>query len=237
MSPLQRHLYLIPTSLGESALTRVLPAYNLEIIRSLSCFVVEEERTARRFLAGCGLKDELPRIQFFLLNEHTPVSEIPVIFNSTGNSDIGMISEAGAPGVADPGAMLAAEAHRLNIQVVPLVGPSSLLLALMASGLNGQQFAFNGYLPVKSNERIARIRYFEKRSESEKHSQIFIEAPYRNNQLIQAFLETCKPATRLCIAANITLSNEWIKTKAIRDWRIAPPLDLKKQPAVFILQA
>lgn len=214
-----------------------MPTYNLDIIRSINCFVVEEERTARRFLAGCGLKDKLARIQFFLLNEHTPVSEIPAIFQSTGSSDIGMISEAGVPGVADPGALLVEEAHRLNVRVVPLVGPSSLLLALMASGLNGQQFAFNGYLPVKSHERTARIKHFEKRSETEKQSQIFIEAPYRNNQLIQAFLETCKSGTRLCIASNITLPTEWIKTKTIGDWRITNPPDLKKQPAVFILQA
>jgi 16S rRNA (cytidine1402-2'-O)-methyltransferase len=233
----ERQLYLIPTLLGESALERVMPTYNLDVIRSIHFFVVEEERTARRFLAGCGLKDELSRIQFFLLNEHTPASEIPGIFSSTGTSNLGMISEAGVPGVADPGAILVEEAHRLNVKVVPLVGPSSLLLALMASGLNGQQFAFNGYLPVKNHERIARIKHFEKRSEAEKQSQIFIEAPYRNNQLIQALLETCKPETRLCIASNITLSTEWIKTKTIRDWRITNPPDLKKQPAVFILQA
>lgn len=214
-----------------------MPIYNLEIIRSISYFVVEEERTARRFLASCGLKDELSRIQFFLLNEHTPVSEVPGIFSRTGTSNLGMISEAGVPGVADPGAILVEEAHRLNVQVIPLVGPSSLLLALMASGLNGQQFAFNGYLPVKSHERIARIKHYEKRSETEKQSQIFIETPYRNNQLIEVLLETCKPATRLCIASNITLSAEWIKTKTIKDWRITKPPDLKKQPAVFILQA
>ncbi|MFO7368880.1 MAG: SAM-dependent methyltransferase [Bacteroidales bacterium] len=237
MNNTERKLYLIPTLLGESAPERVIPTYNLDIIRSIRFFVVEEERTARRFLAGCGLKDELPRIQFFLLNEHTPAFEIPGIFSSAGASDIGMISEAGVPGVADPGAILVEEAHRLNVKVIPLVGPSSLLLALMASGLNGQQFAFNGYLPVKSHERMARIKHFEKRSETENQSQIFIEAPYRNNQLIQAFLETCKPATRLCIASNITLSNEWIKTKTIRDWRITNPPDLKKQPVVFILQA
>jgi 16S rRNA (cytidine1402-2'-O)-methyltransferase len=237
MHIIQRHLYLIPSTLGESAITRVLPPYNLEIIKSLTHFAVEEEKTARRFLVRCGFKDELASVSFYLLNEHTPAGEIPAIFADSGTLSLGMISEAGVPGVADPGASLVKEAYRLNIKVVPLVGPSSILLALMASGLNGQQFAFNGYLPVKSPERNARIRFYEKRSETEKQSQLFIEAPYRNNQLIQALLENCKRGTSLCIAANLSLPDEWIRTKTIHEWQLEPPPDLKRQPAVFIIQA
>jgi len=232
----ERRLYLIPSTLGESAITRVLPPFNLDVIKSLNHFVVEEEKTARRFLIRCGYKSELNAVHFYMLNEHTNASDIPSIFSDSETSDLGMISEAGVPGVADPGALLVEEAFRLNIRVIPLAGPSSLILALMASGLNGQQFAFNGYLPVKSQERNARIRFYEKRSESEGQSQLFIEAPYRNNQLIQALLENCRSGTRLCIAVNLTLPGEWIRTKTIREWRLQPPPDLKRQPAVFILQ-
>ncbi|HJZ40930.1 MAG TPA: SAM-dependent methyltransferase, partial [Bacteroidales bacterium] len=147
-----------------------------------------------------------------------------------------LLSDAGVPAVADPGAALVEEAYRLNMRVIPLAGPSSIILALMASGLNGQNFAFNGYLPVKSPERINRLRYLEKRSEVEKQSQLFIETPYRNNQLTATLLENCKPGTRLCIAANITLPGEWIRTRTVQAWRKQPPPDLNKQPAVFILQ-
>jgi len=237
MKTKERRLYLIPSTLGDSPVVQVIPAGNLEIIQSLSHFVVEEERTARRFLIRCGLKNNLDSVRFYFLNEHTKDQEIPVLFSDSYDADLGLISEAGVPAVADPGAKLVEEAFRLNIHVIPLVGPSSIILALMASGLNGQCFAFNGYLPVKSYERNNKIRYFEKRSEVEKQSQIFIEAPYRNNQLIEALLENCKPGTRLCIAANLTLSEEWIRTKPIRDWRLQPPPDLKRQPAVFIFMA
>ena len=233
----ERKLYLIPSTLGDTEITKVIPAYNLSVINSLTHFVVEEERTARRFLIRCGYTADISTVQFFLLNEHTPALEIPLIFAGTGASDLGLISEAGLPGVADPGALLVEEAHRTNITVVPLAGPSSLLIALMASGLNGQQFSFNGYLPVKPHERSPRIRFFEKRSETENQSQIFIEAPYRNNQLVEALLSNLKNSTRLCIAVNLTLDGEWIRTKTIRDWKLIPPPDLKRQPAVFIFLA
>jgi 16S rRNA (cytidine1402-2'-O)-methyltransferase len=232
-----RSLYLIPATLGESPVSQVIPAGNLEIMQRLIHFVVEEEKTARRFLVHCGLKDRLESVRFYLLNEHSREQEIPAIFTDSGDHDLGLISEAGVPAVADPGAQLVAEAYSRNFRVIPLAGPSSLILALMASGLNGQCFAFNGYLPVKTQERTGKIRFFEKRSETEKQSQIFIETPYRNNQMAEALLLNCKPGTRLCIAANLTLADEWIRTKTIREWKINPPPDLKGKPAVFILLA
>jgi 16S rRNA (cytidine1402-2'-O)-methyltransferase len=231
----QRSLYLIPSTLGASAVEQVLPARNLQIMSSLRHFVVEEEKTARRFLIHCGLKSNLDMIRFYILNEHTRDTEIPAMFSDSGDADMGLLSEAGVPAVADPGAELVETAMKLNIRVVPLVGPSSIILALMASGLNGQCFSFNGYLPVKSHDRDNRIRFYEKRSGAEKQSQLFIEAPYRNNQLFEAFLENCRSDTRLCVASSLTLKDERIQTKTIREWRIKPPPDLSRQPAVFIL--
>jgi 16S rRNA (cytidine1402-2'-O)-methyltransferase len=223
--------------LGDTPAQQVLPSPNFDIIRSLDHFVVEELRTARRFLVRCGYTNPIDSVQFYLLNEHTPEQDVPGFFTAAGYANMGLISEAGLPAVADPGSVLVREAYKLNYKVIPLVGPSSIMLALMSSGLNGQNFAFNGYLPVKNPERASRIRFLEKRSESEMQSQIFIETPYRNNHLIETLLEVCKPGTRLCIAANITLENEWICTKRIQEWKVQPPPDLKKQPAVFILQA
>ena len=237
MSHSPRNLYLLPSLLGETPPEKVLPHENLEIIRSLDHFIVEEERTARRFLIRCGYDKPLDSVIFYVLNEHTPVQEIPVLFSASGESHLGLLSEAGVPAVADPGSALVEEAHKLGIRVIPLVGPSSIIMALMASGLNGQNFTFNGYLPVKNPARVNRIRQIEKRSEVENQSQVFIEAPYRNNQLVGALIEVCKPGTRLCIASNITLPDEWIRTKKIRDWKNLPPPDLKRQPSVFILQA
>jgi 16S rRNA (cytidine1402-2'-O)-methyltransferase len=222
--------------LGDTLPGQVLPQSNLQIINKLDTFIVEELRTARRFLIKCGYDKPIDDTRFFIVNEHTPDLEIPSIFDSAGNSDIGLLSEAGIPAVADPGAGVVREAYAREYKVVPLTGPSSLMLAMMASGLNGQSFAFNGYLPVKNPERNERIRTIEKRSETERQSQIFIETPYRNNQLIASLIETCRPNTRLCIAVNLTCENEWIMTRTIRDWKLTPPPDLKKQPAVFVLQ-
>ena len=233
----QRNLYLIPSTLGDTPAQQVLPLSNFDIIRSLDHFVVEELRTARRFLVRCGYPRPIDSVQFYLLNEHTQEQDVPAFFSAAGYHDMGLISEAGLPAVADPGSVLVREAYKLNYKIIPLVGPSSIMMALMASGLNGQNFAFNGYLPVKNPERASRIRILEKRSESEKQSQIFIETPYRNHHLIETLLEVCKPMTRLCIAANITLENEWICTKGIQEWKMKPPPDLKKQPAVFVLQS
>ncbi len=230
-----RKLFLIPCTLGDSPISKVIPSYNLDIINHIKHFVVEDERTARRFLIRCGYTSDIGSVRFYLLNEHTPDQDVPSLIMDSAPENIGLISDAGIPGVADPGAALVKEAHRQGIHVVPLIGPSSLILALMASGLNGQQFAFNGYLPVKDPERTSRIKFFEKRSETERQSQLFIETPYRNNQLIEAFMSALKPATRLCIGANLTLENEWIHTKTIAEWKHSGVPDLKKQPAVFII--
>jgi len=234
---MERYLYMIPSTLGESSIAQVLPPVNIEIINSLRFFVAEEVRTARRFLIRCGYTIPLDAAYFYELNEHSDESELSAIFEETGDENLGMISEAGLPAVADPGAKLVEEAHRRNVKVIPLTGPSSIILALMASGLNGQNFAFNGYLPVKANERNTKLRFYEKRSELDNQTQLFIEAPYRNNQLIKAIIECCRPATKLCIAANLTLKEEWIRTRYISDWKKNSPPDLNRQPAVFLIQA
>ncbi|MBN1159394.1 MAG: SAM-dependent methyltransferase [Bacteroidales bacterium] len=229
-------LYLIPSFLGPSDINMVLPGKVVEIIHSLDHFVVENERTARRFLIRTGYKKPISSVHFFVLNEHTELQSIPMIFETTGQVNLGLLSEAGVPAVADPGSKLVKEAHRRNIRVIPLAGPSSVLLALMASGLNGQHFVFNGYLPVKEHERTRRILFLEKRSAQENQAQVFIETPYRNNQLIRSILSSCRSGTSLCIAANLTMETEWIKTRTIREWQNYPP-DLRQQPAVFVLQA
>lgn len=228
-------LYLIPSTLGDVSPPDVIPQKTLQILKKLDHFIVEEERTARRFLIRTGINIPVDSITFFILNEHTGKENVSSFFENSGNADMGLLSEAGVPAVADPGTDLIRMAHGMGYKVVPLVGPSSVLLAVMASGLSGQNFAFSGYLPVKTNEREARIRFLEKRSILENQAQIFIEAPYRNNQLMKSILETCSQETWLCIASNITLENEWIATRTIAEWKRAVP-DLNKQPAVFILQ-
>jgi len=228
-------LYLIPSTLGDVSPQDVIPQKTLQILKKLNHFIVEEERTARRFLIKTGINKPVDAITFFILNEHTGKENLSSFFENSGNTDIGLLSEAGVPAVADPGTDLIRVAHRMGFRVVPLVGPSSVLLAVMASGLNGQNFAFTGYLPVKTNERAARIRFLEKRSLMENQAQVFIEAPYRNNQLMKSILETCSPETWLCIASNITLEKEWISTRTIAEWKREIP-DLNKQPSVFILQ-
>ena len=228
-------LYLIPSTLGDVSPQDVIPQKTLQILKKLDHFIVEEERTARRFLIKAGINKPVDAITFFILNEHTGKENLSSFFENSGNTDMGLLSEAGVPAVADPGTDLIRVAHRMGFRVVPLVGPSSVLLAVMASGLNGQNFAFTGYLPVKTNERAARIRFLEKRSLLENQAQVFIETPYRNNQLMKSILETCSPETWLCIASNITLEKEWISTRTIAEWKREIP-DLNKQPSVFILQ-
>jgi len=228
-------LYLIPSTLGDVSPQEVIPYKTLQILKKLDRFVVEEEKTARRFLIRAGVDKPIDAITFFILNEHTEKESVASFFKNSGNADLGLLSEAGVPAVADPGTDFIRMAHRMGFRVVPLVGPSSVLMAVMASGLNGQHFAFAGYLPVKINERMARIRFLEKRSLLENQSQIFIEAPYRNNQLMKSILETCSPETWLCIASNITLEDEWISTRTIAEWKKEIP-DLNKKPAVFVMQ-
>lgn len=232
-------LYLLPSPLADGPLDRVLAPYNLGVMRQLTYFVVEEVRTARRFLSKAGM--EVTNLQLATLNEHTPPLEIEALIQPMLQGfDMGLISEAGLPAVADPGAALVALAHKRGFQVVPLVGPSSLMLALMASGLNGQQFAFNGYLPVKPDQRHRHIVRLEKRSAEEHATQLFIETPYRNAALFDSLIQGCRPTTFLTVAANLTAPNEYICTRTIAQWRLQPPPfegDLHKVPCVFLLLA
>ena len=228
-------LYLIPTSLGETDLDRILPAYNNEIVNRLDFFIVEDVRTARRFLKKINPATDIDSKTFYVLNQHTRPEEIAGFLKPLSEGrEVGVISEAGCPAIADPGADVVAIAQEKGFKVVPLVGPSSILLALMASGFNGQSFAFNGYLPVQLADRTKAIKRLENRAHSEKQPQIFIETPYRNMKMLEDILAVCQPATRLCIAADITLETEFIRTKTIRDWKKQLP-DLNKRPCIFIL--
>lgn len=228
-------LYLIPTSLGETDLDRILPAYNNEIVNRLDFFIVEDVRTARRFLKKINPATDIDSKTFYVLNQHTRPEEIAGFLKPLSEGrEVGVISEAGCPAIADPGADVVAIAQEKGFKVVPLVGPSSILLALMASGFNGQSFAFNGYLPVQLADRTKAIKRLENRAHSEKQSQIFIETPYRNMKMLEDILAVCQPATRLCIAADITLETEFIRTKTICDWKKQLP-DLNKRPCIFIL--
>ena len=228
-------LYLIPTSLGETDLDRILPVYNNEIVNRLDFFIVEDVRTARRFLKKINPATDIDSKTFYVLNQHTRPEEIAGFLKPLSEGrEVGVISEAGCPAIADPGADVVAIAQEKGFKVVPLVGPSSILLALMASGFNGQSFAFNGYLPVQLADRTKAIKRLENRAHSEKQSQIFIETPYRNMKMLQDIISVCQPTTRLCIAADITLETEFIHTKTVNDWKKQLP-DLNKRPCRFIL--
>ncbi len=228
-------LYLIPNVLSEGDWQHVLPAQIHPILTNTKHYIVENIRTARRFMKQVNREINIDECTFYELNKRTTNDELPAFLKPIEQGfDVGVISEAGCPGVADPGADVVRIAHQKGIQVVPIVGPSSILLALMASGLNGQNFAFKGYLPVKPNERVKEITALEKRIRNEKQTQIFIETPYRNNQLIGDLLKTCTSSTLLCIAANVTGENEFIATKSIQEWKKQVP-DLHKQPVIFLL--
>lgn len=228
-------IYLIPVTLGDSPLERVLPAYNKEIVLSLRHFIVENERTARRFLKKTDPSIEIESLHFSLLNKHTSPEEISGFLAplQAGHS-IGVISEAGCPAIADPGAEIVSIAQQKNYRVIPLVGPSSILLSLMASGFNGQSFTFTGYLPVDRDKRVRALKQMEQRIYAEQQTQIFIETPYRNNKLVDDILQHCKPSTRLCIAANLTCEGEFVRTQETRKWKGKVP-DLSKQPCIFLL--
>jgi len=228
-------LYLVPNVLAEGDWQLVMPAQVQTILTETRYFIVENIRTARRFMKQVNREINIDECTFFEINKRTKPQDLPRFLQPlTEGKDIAVLSEAGCPGVADPGADVVKIAHQREFKVVPIVGPSSILLALMASGLNGQNFAFKGYLPVKPNERVKEITALEKRIKSEKQTQIFIETPYRNNQLIGDLLKSCTPSTLLCIAANITGENEFIVTKTIQDWQGKTP-DLHKQPVIFLL--
>lgn len=229
-------LYLIPAPLGENEPSEVIPQYVLDTACSLKCFVVEELRTARRFLSRYGLKGHIDELDFTELNEHTSAEEVEAMAALFDGGDVGLITEAGLPAVADPGAALVALCHRKGIEVVPLVGPSSLMLALMASGLNGQSFAFRGYLPAKTEERRAAVKSIEKTSASMKQTQIFIETPYRNDSLMADLVSILNGSTRLCVAADITLPSQTIRTLRVDEWK-KRPLTIGKRPCVFLILA
>ena len=229
-------LYLIPTPLGENDPAEVLPQQVLDRACSLRCFVVEELRTARRCLSRFGLRGHIEKLDFHVLNEHTSPAEVEAMLPLFEGQDVGLMSEAGLPAVADPGAALVALCHRHGIGVVPLVGPSSLMLALMASGLNGQSFAFRGYIPAKTDERRAAIKELEKQSRALNQSQILIETPYRNDALLADLLQGLSPTTRLCIAADMTLPDESVISKTVAEWRNKPFI-IGKRPCVFIILA
>lgn len=230
-------LYLIPSPLGENDPAEVIPGPVLESLTGFKTFVVEEVRTARRYLSKAGLKGKIGDLQFFELNEHTDQATIEGYLKLfDGDNDVALISEAGLPAVADPGAQLVALAHRHGIEVVPAVGPSSLMLALMASGLNGQSFAFCGYIPAKTDDRRSKLRTLEKVSAQLKQTQIIIETPYRNDSLFADMLAVCGGSTRICVAANITMPDAYIKTKKVSEWK-KEGLVIGKRPCVFLLLA
>lgn len=228
-------LYLIPVPLGAGSAAEVIPGRVLDITRSLRCFIVEELRSARRYLKHIDRNFPIDDTIFFELNEHTlPAETENYLEPALKGNDTGLISEAGMPGIADPGALVIDAAHRKGISVVPLPGPSSVFLALAGSGLNGQMFRFNGYLPIKTNERNNKLRELEKNS-GEACPQIFIEAPYRSRQMLEAIISVCQPDTKLCIAADLTLETEFIRTMPVKEWKRQIP-ELDRRPVVFILQ-
>lgn len=228
-------LFLIPCSLGETSFDRILPAQNTKIISELKHFIVEDIRSARRFLKKAYPAIVIDDLTFYVLNQHTTDAEISTFIKPMHDgNDVGVISEAGCPAIADPGADVVAMAQSQGFKIVPLVGPSSILLALMASGFNGQSFAFVGYLPVQPADRIKALKKLESRIYSENQSQLFIETPYRNMKMVEDILNTCQPNTKLCIAADITLDTEFIVTKTVKAWKGNVP-DLSKRPTIFIL--
>jgi len=229
------HLYLIPTPLGETGFEAGLPAYNMQILQRIDTFIVEELRTARRFLRKAGYSKDFDLVTFYLLNEHTPDNEVAAMLEiaMTGHH-IGMLSEAGLPCIADPGNIAVRHAHQKGIRVIPLTGPSSIMLALMASGLNGQNFVFHGYLPVKPDERAKALRDLESAASRNSQTQIFIETPYRNLQMLESIIKSCHASLTLCVAVDLTLETEWIRSMPLSEWKRQKP-ELHKRPAVFLL--
>ena len=229
-------LYLIPTTMGAANPMQVLPIQVKEIMENLDIFIAENEKTARRHIKQLVPEKQQSTLKFFHLNKFTEASEIPSFLNDCKEGrNIGLLSEAGCPGVADPGAEIVKIAHNEGIQVIPLVGPSSILLAMMGSGMNGQRFTFNGYLPIDKKERKKEIKDLERLSFEKQEAQIFIETPYRNNKLLEDFLQLLHPTTRLCVACDLTLPTEYIMTKPVSEWS-KTKTDLHKRPAIFIFQ-
>lgn len=229
-------LYLIPTTLGNiDNISEAIPSYNLHIIHQLSIFIVENIRTARRFISKTKHPFSIDKLTFLELGKHTSENTILSYLDQADSGfDIGLLSEAGTPCIADPGSIIVNQAHKKGIEVSPLVGPNSIVLALMASGFNGQNFCFHGYLPVDTRELTRKIKMIESDIQKKDQTQIFIETPFRNNKLLGKLVESCKPETNLCIAVELTLPDQHITTKTIRNWRKSK-IDLNKKPAVFLL--
>ncbi|ETN95662.1 SAM-dependent methyltransferase [Zhouia amylolytica] len=233
----QGKVFLIPTTLGEIGPLEVLPLSIKRTVEAVNYYIVENEKTARAFIKKIAPKKSQPSLNIQLLNKYTDDTELPSFLNPClEGKDVGIISEAGCPGVADPGAEIVNIAHQKNIKVVPLVGPSSILMALMASGMNGQSFAFNGYLPIDKGEKKSEIKKLERRSKELNQAQIFIETPYRNDKLLKDFVATLNSNTKLCVACDITLPSEEIKTQSVGNWKNTN-IDLHKRPCIFIFQA
>ena len=232
---MQASLFLIPVTLGDTDHSRVLPAYNKDIVLELRHFVVENVRTARRFLKKMEPAMVVDDLTFYELNKHTSAEEVSTFLAPLAKGvSVGVLSEAGCPAIADPGADVVSIAQTKGFRVVPLVGPSSILMSIMASGFNGQSFAFHGYLPIEASERTRRIKTLESRIYTEHQTQLFIETPYRNNKMLEELVRTCKPSTKLCIACNITCEDEYIQTRPIKAWTGKLP-DLNKKPTIFLL--
>lgn len=229
-------LVLIPTTLGTlDSANKVLPDYNTKLTHEIKIFIVEQIRTARRFLKKINHPTPIDDMTFYELNKHTDQNNIFEYLSAIEKGEsIGLISEAGTPCVADPGSEIVKLAHQKNINIIPLVGPNSIIMSLMASGFNGQNFTFHGYLPVEKNERARKIQHIESDIYKNHQTQIFIETPYRNNQFFESLLKTCKNNSQLCVASNISLPNEFIKTKSIQNWK-KEKVDLNKKPTVFLL--
>lgn len=238
-------VYLIPVTLGDTPINQVLPSYNREVIMGIKHFIVENVRSARRFLKKVEPSINIDELTFYELNQHTDRNNIDKYLDPVKQGlPIGIISEAGCPAVADPGADVVAIAQRKNIKVVPLVGPSSIIMSVMGSGFNGQSFAFHGYLPIDDNQRVARIKQLENRVYAEDQTQLFIETPYRNGKMMQTLLSTLRPQTRICMAANITCSDEKIVTRTVAEWRKRIPQgaqdevlgrEVPRVPAIFLI--
>lgn len=234
-------LYLIPVTLGDTPIEQVLPGYNHDVVVGIRHFIVEEVRTARRFLKQVDHDICIDNLTFYPMGKHADRALFSqYLAPLRKGEDVGIISEAGCPAIADPGADVVAIAQREGFKVVPLVGPSSIIMSLMASGFNGQNFAFHGYLPIDSRDRLSAIRHMESTSVATGQTQMFIETPYRNRQMIDTILSACHPNTRLCVAAGITCGDsEYIRTLTVKEWRKALPSmpDLKKIPAIFLIYA
>ncbi len=228
-------LYLIPTRLGDNAPLEVLPMSVKKIIELVDDYIVENEKTARNFIKKISSGKSQPSLKINVLNKFTQPSELESFLNPCDEGKpVGLISEAGCPGIADPGAEIVKIAHKKDIRVIPLVGPSSILLAMMASGMNGQNFTFNGYLPIENSERKKALKALERESFNTNTSQIFIETPYRNNKLLEEMCKTLHPETNVCVACDITLPTEYIKTKTAAEWKNVT-IDLHKRPTIFVI--